>query len=140
MVCSFQTHCGTILILYRNSWWNVDVFGVLRGKYLSPAFAIKLGEANIRACFRDQLAAMRAEGLDQIGNVPSVLTETGIPFDLSQGKAYETGDYSDQVSALDAVHFGIEGSGIQGYTLWNYTASVRPSSLSIYLARKRANS
>jgi hypothetical protein len=65
---------------------------------------------------------MRKEGLDQIGNIPSVLTETGVPFDLNQGKSYETGDYSDQVSALDAVHFGIEGSGIQGYTLWNYTA------------------
>jgi hypothetical protein len=102
----------------------VDVVGVLRGRYLSPAFAIKVGESAIRACFRDQLTALRKEGLDQIGNVPCVITETGIPFDMNEGKAYETGDFSEQVSALDATHFGIEGSGVQGYTLWNYTSTV----------------
>jgi hypothetical protein len=68
---------------------------------------------------------MRQEGLDQMGNIPTVFTETGMPMDMNAKKAYETGDYSSQVAALDAVHFGIEGSGMQGYTLWNYTGTVR---------------
>jgi len=108
-----------------NSWWNVDVFGVLRGKYLTPAFAIKLGETAIRNCFRDQLAAIAQEGYDNMGTVPVVFTETGMPFDLNDKKAYEDGDYTSQTAALDAVHYGLEGSGVAGYTLWTYTCMVR---------------
>ncbi|KAF2666629.1 glycoside hydrolase [Microthyrium microscopicum] len=112
----------TLMTKKWNSWWNVDVIGVLRGRYSSPVFAIKLGETAIRACFRDQLASMRQEGLDNIGTTPCIFTETGIPFDLDDKKAYDNGDYSSQTSALDAVQFALEGSGIQGYTLWNYTS------------------
>ena len=53
----------------RNRYWNVDVLGVLRGRYYSPVFAIKIGETAIRNCFRDQLIAMRDEGIANIGNI-----------------------------------------------------------------------
>jgi hypothetical protein len=67
---------------------------------------------------------MRQEGVDQMGVMPVVFTETGIPFDLSNKAAYGSGNYHDQVQALDAVHYAIEGSKSQGYTLWTYTVSV----------------
>lgn len=38
--------------------------------------------------------------------------------------AYETGDYSSQVSAMDANHFALEASGVNGYTLWVYMTAV----------------
>ena len=41
----------------------------MRGKYLSPIQAIRLGATAIRNCFRDQLKAMRQEGLDAMGNL-----------------------------------------------------------------------
>ena len=110
---------------FRNRWWNVDVFGVLRGKYLSPAFAIKIGETAIRNCIRDQLSAIRQEGVDYMGERPCIFTEIGIPFDMDEKYAYRTGDYSSQLHAMDANHFALEGSGVAGYTLWVYVATVR---------------
>ena len=38
--------------------------------------------------------------------------------------AYRTGDYSSQVSAMDANHFALEGSGVSGYALWVYMTKV----------------
>lgn len=40
---------------------------MLRGRYLSPVFAIKIGETAIRNCFKGQLCAMRDEGIQNIG-------------------------------------------------------------------------
>ena len=114
----------TLMTKKWNRYWNVDVFGILRGKYLSPAFAIKIGETAIRNCLRDQLTAIRKEGVDYMGNHPAVLTEFGIPYDMDEKHAYKTGDYSSQTSAMDANHFAVEGSMMAGYTLWLYMCQV----------------
>lgn len=110
----------TLMTKKWNRYWNVDVFGILRGRYLSPAFAVKIGETAIRNCFRDQLSAIRKEGQDYMGNHPCVLTEFGIPYDMDDKYAYKTGDYSSQSGAMDANHFAVEGSSMAGYTLWLY--------------------
>ncbi|ORY58779.1 putative glycosyl hydrolase [Pseudomassariella vexata] len=110
----------TLMTKKWNRTWNVDVFGVLRGKYLHPAFAIKIGETAIRNSFRDQLTAIRKEGLDNMGNHPCLLTEFGIPYDMDDKNAYKTGDYSSQSAAMDANHFAVEGAPMEGYTLWLY--------------------
>ena len=114
----------TLMTKKWNRYWNVDVFGILRGRYLSPAFGVKLGETAIRNCFRDQLAAIRKEGKDYMGNHPCVLTEFGIPYDMDDKYAYKTGDYSSQSGAMDANHFAVEGSKMEGYTLWLYMCTV----------------
>jgi hypothetical protein len=114
----------TLMTKKWNRFWNVDVFGILRGRYMSPAFAIKVGEGAIRNCFRDQLSAIKQEGLDYMGNHPCVLTEFGIPYDMDDHYAYRTGDYSSQSAAMDANHFAIEGSAMAGYTLWLYMTEV----------------
>ena len=113
----------TLMTKHWNSTWNVDVVGILRGKYLHPAFAIKIGETAIRNCMRDQLATLRQEGIDRAGNHPCVLTEFGIPFDMDDKKAYKTGDYSSQSAALDANYFAAEGSNLEGHCLWMYAAT-----------------
>ncbi|KAH6891070.1 glycoside hydrolase superfamily [Thelonectria olida] len=112
----------TLMTKHWNSTWNVDVVGVLRGKYLHPAFAIRIGETAIRNCLRDQLKTLMQEGLDRTGKHPCVLTEFGIPYDMDDKKAYKTGDYTSQSAALDANYFAVEGSGMEGACLWNYTA------------------
>ncbi|PTD04139.1 putative glycosyl hydrolase [Fusarium culmorum] len=106
---------------WRNTW-NVDVVGVLRGKYWHPALAIRIGETAIRNCLRDQLATLRQEGLDRTGKHPCVLSEFGIPYDMDDKKAYKTGDYSSQSAAMDANYFAVEGSQIEGHCLWTYCA------------------
>ncbi|KAL2151378.1 hypothetical protein VTH82DRAFT_6476 [Thermothelomyces myriococcoides] len=122
----YSPHWYDGITLMTKKWnrnWNVDVIGVLRGRYWHPAFAVKLGETAIRNCFRDQHAAMRKEGLDRMGNHPCLMTEFGIPYDMDDKHAYKTGDYSSQSAAMDANHFGVEGAGLEGYTLWLYMAS-----------------
>jgi len=111
----------TAITKHWSKTWNVDVVGVLRGKYLNPAFAIKIGEAAIRKCLRDQLATLRQEGLDRIGKHPCILSEFGIPYDMDDKKAYKSGNYTSQSAALDAHYFGVEGSGIEGHCLWLYS-------------------
>ncbi len=128
MVYAPHYYDGITLMTKRwNRTWNVDVLGVLRGRYLHPAFAIKVGETAIRNSFKDQLAAMRKEGLDYMGNHPCILTEFGIPYDMDDKHAYKTGDYSSQSAAMDANHFAVEGAHMEGYTLWLYSATVRVS-------------
>ncbi|KAK4192290.1 glycoside hydrolase superfamily [Podospora australis] len=110
----------TLMTKKWNRNWNVDVIGVLRGRYWTPAFAIKIGETAIRNCFKDQHAAMRQEGLDNLGLHPCIMTEFGIPYDMDDKYAYKTGDYASQSAAMDANHFAVEASGLEGYTLWLY--------------------
>ena len=43
---------------------------------------------------------------------------------MDEKYAYRTGDYSSQSAAMDANHFGIEGSGMAGYALWVYETEV----------------
>jgi hypothetical protein len=112
----------TLLNKHWNKFWNFDIVGFMRGKYSSPAFAVKLGETSIRNCLRDQLDYLRKEAVEMTGNHPFLFTEIGIPYDMDNDYAYRTGDFSSQVSALDANHFALEGSSANGYTLWTYTA------------------
>jgi hypothetical protein len=112
----------TLLNKHWNRFWNFDIVGFMRGKYSAPAFAVKIGEGNIRNCIRDQLAYLRKEAQEFTGPHPMLFTEIGIPYDMDKCYAYQTGDYSSQVAALDANHFALEGSGANGYTLWTYAA------------------
>lgn len=120
--------------LYRNRLYNVDVIGVLRGKYLTPAFAVKIGETAIRNCIRDQLKFLRDESLRYMGNHPIIFTEFGIPYDMDDKHAYKTGDYSSQVRAMDANHFAVEGSTANGFTLWLYASMVCLMNMQLTLA------
>ncbi|KAF2130156.1 glycoside hydrolase family 5 protein [Dothidotthia symphoricarpi CBS 119687] len=125
MVFSPHFYDGITLITKKwNRVWNVDVFGVLRGKYLTPAFAIKIGENAIRNCFAHQLRAIRDEGTEHMGVHPCVFTEIGIPYDMDDQYAYKTGNYSSQIAALDANHFALEESEASGFALWTYVATV----------------
>lgn len=125
MVFASHFYDGITLITKKwNRFWNVDVVGIMRGKYLTPAFAVKLGETAIRNCFRDQLSFLRKEGEERMGVRPCVFTEIGIPYDMDDKYAYKTGNYSSQTRAMDANHYALEGSGAAGFTLWTYVPSV----------------
>ena len=59
-----------------------------------------------------------------MGIHPCVFTEIGIPYDMDGKHAYKTGDYSSQIAAMDANHFGLEASKANGFTLWTYVSTV----------------
>ena len=114
----------TLIQKHWNKFYNVDIFGLLRKRYSNPIFAVRLGETAIRNCLRDQLRAIREEGLEYLGEHPTIFTEIGIPFDMDDKYAYKTGDYSSQTSSLDANSYAVEGSGAQGFTWWTYVSQV----------------
>lgn len=54
-------------------------------------------------------------------HVPTVIGEFGIPFDMNNKKAYRTGDFSRQITAL-SMNYDALDSLLLHSTLWNYTA------------------
>ncbi|KAK9464485.1 glycoside hydrolase superfamily [Lipomyces arxii] len=120
----FTPHYYDGLTLIRKHWssiWNVDVVGVLRGKYWSPVFALRFGERAIRNCLRDQLRTLKQEGVSSFGvGVPCLMSEIGIPFDMNDKKAFADGDYSTQIRALDANINALEGS-MMHHCFWVYS-------------------
>jgi hypothetical protein len=80
-----------------------------------------LGKNRVFQSFVEQLARIRAESAEQMGGVPTLIGEFGIPFDLQGKRAYETGDFSRQVQAMDRSFRALEANLLSG-TLWNYTA------------------
>ncbi|KAF1331659.1 putative glycosyl hydrolase, partial [Globisporangium splendens] len=54
-------------------------------------------------------------------NAPTLIGEVGIPYNMNKGKAYETGDFNGQVSALDHTVSCLEANMLS-YTLWCYAA------------------
>lgn len=120
----YAPHYYDGLTMVQKHWstlWNVDVLGILRGRYLAPPFALKFGEKAIRKCVQDQITAMREEGRENIGKTPCLMSETGMPFDLNDRAAYKSGDYSSQIKAWDTLGTALEGSLIH-HTLWVYSA------------------
>ena len=80
-----------------------------------------LGKRAVQQLFADQLAVVKSNTEHELGDIPTLIGEFGIPFDMKDKEAYRTGDFSLQVMALDATFRALEAN-LLGGTLWNYTA------------------
>lgn len=111
----------TLMLKHWNKNFNVDAVGVIRGKYANPpVMAVRLGENNIRRCLGDQLATLKKEGVDAFGaDVPCLITEIGVPYDMDDKQAYNTGDFSSQIRSMDANNHALEFARLS-HTLWVY--------------------
>jgi len=81
---------------------------------------LALGPRKIRQLFRTVLADIKKNTQEYLGDIPTLIGEFGIPFDMHEKKAYRTGRYRKQISALDASFQAIEANLLHA-TLWNYT-------------------
>lgn len=99
------------LITKRFRWYAT--LDILTGRLV-------LGPRRIRALFRQILNRIKTNTKQNIGDVPTLIGEFGIPFDMYGKKAYRTGKYRKQVAALDASFQAIEANLLHA-TLWNYT-------------------
>lgn len=120
-VCATHFYDGMSLMFKTwNRLLNVDTFGIVRGKYSNPAFSLVFGENNIRKSLRRQLKEMIGDVRSAVGDgVPVFFTEIGMPIDMNNKRAYQNGDYSAQIAALDALGFALEGNNLS-YSLWCY--------------------
>jgi hypothetical protein len=78
------------------------------------------GRRRVRRSFVTQLAHFRAEAQEHLGGIPTLIGEFGIPFDMQDGRAFRTGDFTRQVQALDDTFQALDANLLSG-TLWNYT-------------------
>jgi hypothetical protein len=79
------------------------------------------GKKNVRALFNKRIAQLTGTTLKHLGERPTVLGEFGIPLNLSGGKSFQSGNFADQIAALN-LNLEAAENGLPGYTLWNYTA------------------
>lgn len=93
-------------------------------KEFSPRFTVDvprkrpvLGRRAVRACFARQVAEIVEEGRRRLGEVPVILGEVGIPYDLGRKRAFAGGDYRVQEEALDASLAAVEAS-LADYAIW----------------------
>lgn len=94
-----------------NPWLGFDVH----------THQVVLGKTQVRQSFARQLLRHKEYSTKRLGDVPSLLGEIGIAFDLNRGQAYISGDFQAQIKALDRSLRAADDALI-GYTLWNYTA------------------
>lgn len=79
------------------------------------------GEQAVLAAFAAQLGGAKHAGVEEMGGIPTVIGEFGIPFDLDDKVAYRSGDFATHVAALDAYIDGMDAH-LLNYTIWNYTS------------------
>jgi hypothetical protein len=112
-------------IIWAPHWY--DGFTVLLKRF-SPWIAanaiersIVIGRKNIHKSFVEQVGCLKHWAQNRLGSVPTVIGEFGIPFDMNHKRAYRTGDFSNQINAMDRSFKAMEGN-LVSCTLWNYTA------------------
>jgi hypothetical protein len=88
---------------------------------LRPSGRPVLGRRGMAAYYRDSLGRALAWTREQMGNMPCLLGEFGIPFNMNGGRAYKTGDYSAQEEALGFYYDAIDQAGLHS-AIWNYSA------------------
>jgi hypothetical protein len=88
-------------------------------EFVEPSFT--LGRGNVRRSFARQLAAHRRMADTHLRGAPVIIGEIGIPFDLDEKLAYQTGDFWKQELALDRSMEALEANLLSA-TLWNYTS------------------
>jgi hypothetical protein len=82
---------------------------------------VVLGKRAVQHCFSDQIADTIRHSINHMGEVPTLIGETGIPFDMYHKRAYQTGDFKQQEGAMDATMAALEDN-LASFTLWNYTS------------------
>ncbi len=82
---------------------------------------VVFGPGPVRKSFSDQLGWFKGVAQKQLGGIPTLIGEFGIPFNMERAKAYRSGDFHSQAAALDRSFQAIEANLLH-CTLWNYTA------------------
>ena len=94
------------------SWFNID----------TDAPKIILGEKKIAAYFTESLARGIGITKKKMENMPCLLGEFGLQFDLNNRAAFKTGDYSLHEKALSMYYDAVDANLLHS-TIWNYSAS-----------------
>lgn len=120
----FSPHYYDGMSLMFKSWnskYNVDTLGILRKRYSKPFLGITFGEKAIKNSFARQFIEIKRECEENLGSIPVLMSETGMPFDMDNKQAYKDGDYSSQTTALDMISLALEALKMS-HAYWCYTS------------------
>ena len=84
-------------------------------------FRFVLGPGNVQSMFDEQLEHLKSNARRHMNNIPVLVGEFGVPMDINDGAAYQNGDFSAQVTALNMYYNALDANLLNA-TLWNYTA------------------
>jgi Glycoside hydrolase family 5 C-terminal domain/Cellulase (glycosyl hydrolase family 5) len=101
----------TLMMKHYTHWLVAD----------THTYRVVFGPQAAQRSIAAQLRHFQKLAREYLGNAPVLIGETGIPFDLDEGKAYRTGNFQAQSAAANRVFRGIEDS-LSHCTWWNYTA------------------
>ncbi len=106
-------------------WYDVLT---LMTKQFSPDIALDwsthqlvTGEGVLAESAVEQLGHLKQISTDQMGGIPTLIGEFGIPFDLNEKQAYRDGDFSAHEQALN-IYYNAMDANLLNCTIWNYTA------------------
>ena len=86
---------------------------------------IILGRKRTAAHYSARLAEVRTWAREHMEDMPCLLGEFGLPFDLDHKKAYKIGDYRLHEKALSLYYDAID-ENLLSSTIWNYSADSSP--------------
>jgi len=92
-------------------WFNIGV----------DTKKIHIGRKNVNAYFTESIAKGLAITKQKMNNMPALLGEFGLAFDMNKRKAFKTGDYSLHEEALSMYYDAVD-SNLLNSTIWNYSA------------------
>ncbi|KAJ1557683.1 hypothetical protein HK096_005898, partial [Nowakowskiella sp. JEL0078] len=117
----YSPHWYDLKALFSKSFDGIithDVQGLSKGtKNLIEA--TYFGQSGAKKNYRGQVGNIVNLGLKKVGITPCLIGECGIPMDINEKKAFETGDYALHTYFLDAVLNAMEVN-LVNFTLWNY--------------------
>ena len=109
-----STHWYDAFTLSFKLWTGFLAFDTERG-------AAVIGPRAVRHYFREALRRIAAHSRENMGGVPSLVGEFGLPFDMNMRRAFRTGNYRLQEKALSAYYDALDANFLDA-TLWNYTS------------------
>lgn len=112
-------------IVYAPHWY--EPIGLVLKRFLpwvtfdQEREKVILGRRRVRKQMQKELARFKEQARLLLSEMPVLIGETGIAFDMHKGRAYKTGDFTAQVKAMDRLLQALEAN-FHNFTLWNYTA------------------
>jgi len=110
--------------VYAPHWY--DFLTLISKRYFSHVgldtinFRPVVGRQSVRASYAAQLKYLKDTAKNQLAGIPTIIGETGIPYDLNNGQAYRSNNFAAQAKAVDDYMQAIEAN-LLNVTIWNYT-------------------
>lgn len=113
------------LVVNARHWYDITILGMREfdpTDYTSLWSGKKIsGIEQLADEYASLFGALDQHSRSSMSGAPLLLGEFGITYDMNDGEAFRTGDYSKHIAALEATYRAMDRYFIHG-TQWNYTA------------------